>query len=862
MIRGMGMGTNQIRQLVAVAGLGLMIPLQTEAQQSSDGRGALSGTVVDVATNNPLELARVTLVPTPAGALTATVRESGFLLGSRTVLTDSGGVYRFPEISSGTYRLHIRRIGYHPASIDLDLEGTQGLTLSVGLTVAPVRLEPLTATSPPVDMYTENAPERDSRWDRVDRERWRQETFLETDVRMIAEEDVTESITLGEADILRALQRLPGISTRDDWTAGLWVRGAPFGHTRVYFDGLPLFNPVHAGGLVSAIGADGVGAVFLHPGVRSVDMAAGAAGVVDIKSRSAGGAGDLRGRARITSSNVGMALDKRWRDGTVGTLLAARRSWLNKTRDLVKTADGVSPEIPNDYADVVARFDVDLGNGRGVEASGIWERDWIDGFLTGGPAANRSSWGTLAARGTFHAPFLGGLVRQTVGFSSFGADVRQIEYHTPLAAFDSLPVQEDTDNDVLYLSASGDWTRYDDDGVGPKWRVGYNLFKETVQYRGAPPRPYSIPTYLYTANVEGRVIAANIWAERYFRPSDKLSVRAGIRLEIDAEKASNLFEPDVTRTNAGGFTEQDLAPQITIRYDATDRLSVALATGSYFQYEQAIAPSGLSFGPQLSVSPVWWLPLHGTTQSAARTQMNTLGLEYWMNDEWLASANYFDRSTEGLAIADPGPGPIEDDAFLVTAANQANGLEFALRRLVGPWTAAVAYTLAVSNYRPANGGRFPAPSDRRHVIDASAMGRIADRLLNGRLRVGATFSAASGAPYTRLHPGVYDCSQYIPYGEACVPIVPTMVESPNAERSPWSSRFNVLIDWGRSFTHWDIAAHIQVQNLLNAPRAVTYAVDAESCRRLTVDSPYCGLGQDRFLPGLRRHYELGLRLAF
>jgi hypothetical protein len=856
------MGTNQIRQLVAVVGLGLIIPLQTRAQQSSDRRGALTGTVVDVATNKPLELARVTLVPVPAGALTPTVRESGFLLGSRTVLTDTGGVYRFPDISSGTYRLHIRRIGYRAASLDLELEGTEGLSLSVGLTVAPIRLEPLTAVSPPIDMYTEKPAERDPTWDRVDRERWRQETFLETDVRMVAEEDVTEAITLGEEDILRALQRLPGISTRDDWTAGLWVRGAPSAHTRVYFDGLPLFNPVHAGGLLSAIGADGVGAVFLHPGVRSVEMGAGAAGVVDIKSRSAGGEGDLRGRARITSSNIGLALDKRWRDGTVGTLVAARRSWLNRTRDLVKTTEGVSPEIPNDYADGVARFDVDLGHGRGVEASGIWERDWIDGFLAGGPAANRSSWGTLAGRGTFHTPLFGGLVRQSVGVSWFGADVRQIGSHTPLEAFDSLPVQEPTDNDVLYLSASGEWTRYDDNGVGPKWRLGYNLFRETVQYHGAPPRPYSIPTYLYTANVEGRVVAANIWGERYFRPSDKLSVRAGIRLEIDAEKASNLFEPDITRTNAGGFTEQDLAPQITIRYTPTDRLSVALATGTYFQYEQAIAPSGLSFGPQLSVSPVWWLPLHGTTRSAARTQMNTLGLEYWMGDEWLASANYFDRSTQGLAIADPGPGPIEDDAFLVTADNQANGIEFTLRRLVGRWTAAVAYTLAVSNYELADGRRFPAPSDRRHVIDASAMTRISDRIIAGTMRVGATFSAASGAPYTRLHPGVYDCSGYIPYGNACAPIVPTIVESPNAERSPWSSRFNVLIDWGRSFTQWDIAAHIQVQNLLNAPRAVTYAVDAQSCRRLAVDSPYCGPGQDRFLPGLRRHYELGLRLAF
>jgi hypothetical protein len=859
-------GTLRNQILAIVAGLGVLAPGPGAGQVPSEQRGALTGTVVDVGSGEPLPLARVTLLPAPTGVLPAAAGASGILTGSRTVLTDIDGLYRFPGIGAGTYRIHVRRIGYRPVSMDLTLEGAEGLTLSVGLAVAPIRLEPLTATSPPTDMFDQRPQSSGGQptWDRVAQERWRQATFLETDVRMLSGEEAVEAITLGETDILRALQRLPGVSTRDDWTAGLWVRGAPPSQTRIYFDGLPLFNPVHAGGFASAIGADGVGGVFLHPGARSVQMGSGAAGVVDVTSRTAGGNGDVRGRASLTTSNVGLALDRRWLDGRLGTLVSARRSWLNRTRDLVRSPDGISPEIPNDYADVIARVDADLGGGRVIEASGIWERDWIDGALTGGPASNTSSWGTLAARTSFLTPLFGGIARQTLGFSRFDAAVRQIEPHAPLAAFDDfLPVQEPTDNEILYVSLAGEWTRYDENAIGPKWHVGYNLFRETVGYRGAPTAPYSVPTYLYTLDVEGEVLALNLWAERFFRPSDKLAIRLGVRFEIDAETASDLLDPErVVNDDPGQVLQNRLSPQISLRYSVTERLSVALANSNHFQYEQAVAPSGVDFGPALSVSPIWWLPPKSRTGLAARTELNTVGAEYWVNDEWLASANYFDRTTEGLAIPDPRPGSVDDDEFRVNGTNSAHGLELSLRRLAGPWTGSLGYTLSESTYEAVDVGlQFPSPADRRHVLDVTAMTKISEDIVQGTMRIGGTFSAASGAPFTRIHPGIYDCSNYEP-GGFCIPIIPTTVEAQNAERSPWSSAFNVLIDWGRSFTHWDLAAHVQVQNLLNAPRAVTYAVDTQACRRLTMDSPACGPDQDRFLPGLRRHYELGVRLVF
>ena len=135
------------------AGVSPAVGLQQHTPDPNSAPGALSGTVVAQENNAPLGLATVTLVPRPAGVFPATIGASSSLTGSRSVLTDERGAYRFPGITPGSYRLYVRRIGYRPAILDIDLEDSQGLHLSVGLSVAPIRLEAVTTTADPADPF-------------------------------------------------------------------------------------------------------------------------------------------------------------------------------------------------------------------------------------------------------------------------------------------------------------------------------------------------------------------------------------------------------------------------------------------------------------------------------------------------------------------------------------------------------------------------------------------------------------------------------------------------------------------------------------------------------------------------------------
>jgi hypothetical protein len=146
------------------------------------------------------------------------------------------------------------------------------------------------------------------RFGTIEAEELRQTRFLAGDARVLTQSDLTQAVTLDEGDLLRAIQRLPGVSTRDDYNAGLWTRGSPWGQTRVYFDGLPVFNPVHGFGLVSGVSPDIIGIATFYPGVRSASLGEGAAGVLDLTSRMAEGPGQ-RGLTELSVTNIRAALE-------------------------------------------------------------------------------------------------------------------------------------------------------------------------------------------------------------------------------------------------------------------------------------------------------------------------------------------------------------------------------------------------------------------------------------------------------------------------------------------------------------------------------------------------------------------------
>ncbi|MEX0911821.1 MAG: carboxypeptidase regulatory-like domain-containing protein, partial [Gemmatimonadota bacterium] len=401
--------------------------------------GIITGRVIDAATGDPLPHARLYVEPAPPHKEVSGAAANGTTYASigaiSTAVTDSAGAYAIYGLEPGAYRLHVQQPGYRGSTVTVELDGGTA-NVTVGLEFRPVPLPMVEVRGEASQAYPRTiSVEANARGARTTVVQSRQEEFLESDVRALTASDVTDAVTLAESDLFRALQRIPGVSRRDDYTAVLWTRGAPWVQTRVYFDGLPLYNPTHGGWLFSAVNPDGIGSASFHPGVRSASWGEGAAGILNLASRS-GSRGEpinVTGELSLTSLRLGADGEL---PGGATWMLTGRRTYV----DVLTKAWGSlgaleDAHVPYDFSDIIGRVDVPLVFGASVEASVIAESDRLRGDIPDFLEGNTARWGNRAQRATLRVP---------VGPLDFSATIGETRFSTLVTEERRyLPIDED-----------------------------------------------------------------------------------------------------------------------------------------------------------------------------------------------------------------------------------------------------------------------------------------------------------------------------------------------------------------------------------------------------------------------------------
>lgn len=805
--------------------LALLLAAAPLAAQDTAPR-AVTGTVVDARTGEPIEGATVVLEPLPGGLL-GPDRATGAIRAWRNATTAGGGRYTFRGLPAGAYRLRVSRYAYEPATVEIDVRRGSAASVSVGLVVDPVAMEPVEvilagAAMPAIRSFM---GERDQR---AALERERQARWLPSDVRAVTRNDVIDGVTLGEGDLFRALQRIPGVTTRDDYTAEMWTRGAPWSHTRVTYDGLPLFNPLHGVGVFSGINADAVGAAFFFPGARPAAIGEGAAAVVELASRPPRAESDIAGLAEVSLVSARAALDRGGTRG--GWLLSGRRSWLDLVTWAIEAAGGGEDvHVPYAFTDLAARGDFALGGDRVLEASALWITDDVRDSVPDVAEAGPSRWGNLLARVTLETPLAGLTARTTFGATRFSAEGLRDPFGSVPSLFDPSGIR--TDHEVLHWTVA---TAIAPSVRNARWAAGAAVVGERQRYRGPEPSPHPGRTTIDSLSTDQELIRLALWADRRLSPAPSLALDLGGRLEMGGEVADE--------------SPLRLAPRAAVRWSVPGgRATVSLAWTRARQSAQTFSPAGLSVGPRLHPNEVWFLA--DDSIPALRSDIATLGGEAWLGEAWLASATGWIRRTDGTLLLDPTPGPIVDREVFIAGENRAHGLELSLRRLFGRWTTSLGYAWTHSESE-AMGFTFPAASERRHAIDAVASVRLAEEW-----RAGAAWRWASGAPFTRFFSAVFSCQGSQP----CTIAEPAVVEDPNAERGPTWSTLDLLAEWTRDRGSWSLSVYGQVSNALNRDNALTY-MGSDPCLnpQLLCDPETV----DEFERGLPILPVVGVRMAF
>ena len=463
----------------------------------------------------------------------------------------------------------------------------------------------------------------------------------------------------------------------------LFVRGAAADLKLVLLDGAPVYAPFHMGGLIESFDPGLLSGARLYLGGAPARYDGGISYVLDLSTRSAApGRHTARGAVDMVSAR-GSLEGPVWKGASY--LVAGR------TVHGTSLATVGDQPFPYEFADALARLDVDLGGGVSVAATGFHNGEGVR--LDTVPAReNFARWSTGAGSVRLRSPVLGkdGVVTLAVAdFDAWlpegtGASALLLEAHT-----------RRTRMAVDLSSQLGDL----------RLAYGYSYDRQEVRHRARE----AVGTERTLLETRSSGTAGGWYVEGHWQAARRWVVRGGVR--------SDMF-------SGGPFLT--FSPRASLTWLVSDRAALTLAGGRYHQYVRVRHQFPFDIGvPSLADS----LGL-ATDLAVAGADHLSLALDQELAEGVrLGLEGYFKRF-------DNVPHPEQVGTY-------ASGVDVWVRRGVGSLNGWLGYSLAWhwSEASREEGERFAG----RQILSAGLGGGLGR---GGRFQLRLAYGA--GLPYTSV----------------------------------------------------------------------------------------------------------------
>lgn len=183
----------------------------------------------------------------------------------KTVTTNSKGEF-FVELTKGVFKLEVSYTGYQKFSADLNL--SKDSALRIVMRPKSEELEEVTITA-----------------DRTLQSDQFQTTRMSTNS-LTGKEISSIPVLGGEADVIKTIQLLPGVTKGADGTTDLFVRGGAADQNLVLLDGAPVYNTGHLFGFLSVFNPDVLDKVESINGAFPAEYGGRLSSILDVTSRS------------------------------------------------------------------------------------------------------------------------------------------------------------------------------------------------------------------------------------------------------------------------------------------------------------------------------------------------------------------------------------------------------------------------------------------------------------------------------------------------------------------------------------------------------------------------------------------------
>jgi len=675
------------KRLCSILPLALFLPLILFSQE----KYTLSGYVRDASSGETLVGANV-LLQKPAG---------------QGATTNAYGFYSI-QLPAGEYELLITYLGYEPERVAAVLD--KDIRLNVALKEAALQLQEVVVTA-----REEDANIRGTEMGTVG----------------LAMENVKKLPALmGEVDVLKSIQLLPGVLSAGEGTSGFYVRGGGPDQNLVLLDEAVVYNSGHLLGFFSVFNADAIKNTTLIKGGMPAQYGGRLSSVVDIQMKEGnnrfyaveGGIGAIASRLTVQGPIV--------RDRS-SFMLSARRTYaLDLAQPFLK---GTNFEGTNYYFyDLNAKLNYRFSDEDRLYLSAYFGRD------------------VLKFRGNF----------------------RDFYFDLPYGNATATLRWNHLFSSRLFMNVSAIYNDYDfrfDGGQG-EFRIG--LFSGVRDWNGkvdfdwfpAPRHKVKFGlNYTYhklTPNVatatNGEQTFTNDFEPRYahepavyllddFSLGSRLNLNAGLRLSAFTQVGPYVSITDSTVYAAGEpvKTYLGLEPRLSLAWNVSPTSSLKAGVTMTNQYLHLVSNSTSTLPADV------WVPSSEIVKPQAGLQY---ALGYFRNfaGNSLEGAVevYYKSLRNQIDYRENYVDNVANDleAEFVFGKGRAYGLELFLQKRKGSLTGWVGYTLSRTEriFPEINKGEvFPAVYDRRHDLSV-----VANYQLSRKWELGGAFVFGSGNAFT------------------------------------------------------------------------------------------------------------------
>jgi len=533
---------------------------------------------------------------------------------------------------------------------------------------------------------------------------------------------------LGENDIMRSLQLLPGVKQESDASSGFQVRGGTSSQNAILYDDATVYNVGHLAGLFSAFNDDALGSATLYKGLIPAQFGDASSAVFDVTSRT-GNRQEWHGGGSIGLLSAKGVIEGPLQKGKSALLLTARRSYMDV---FLKRLDDFKDNTLYFY-DVNAKLDYQLGR-----------RDQL--FLSFFAGHDRTAledmvdmgWGNLTGSLSWLHQYNNKSYSQTALLYS--------DYHTS-TGFELLGKNISFKGHIR----QGGLRHVTSLGLG-RHELNAGLQSVLLDVKSAE---WEIVLDHQKEQRQGWQSA--IWVNDVMRVNDQLSFSAGLRLSVFSALGGSLYYDINERGNMIRIfdhkkgeivkTHLNLEPRLSMVWKATPQLSVKAGYTRSSQNLHALRGQSMSTPfDRYTMSSNIVKPQTANQLSAGVFAMTE------RQDYDLSLEGYYRKVNNVLDYRDGKNfrSEIEMERLVLAGQGRSYGAELCLRKNTGRLTGWLAYTLAWSETQidGINGGRwYTANNDRRHDIDIVAFYKLSPRWQLTALWVynsGQAFTAPSG----------------------------------------------------------------------------------------------------------------------